>query len=462
MTSASGQSSLPRESALLSDSWVVPDLDTFDNQQTLSPQPPAKQNGSRSPPQSNVCIGRSSKNTKMLESSIISGPELIMPSICDSEASWAASNKLSQSSSSTLSRSESEALPERIRKRTPKPGSTEIPINDSDVLRRQANSHFCPAESLSRLWGSRFKITFAIVIILLLLAPILGIISQLPTLPGRLLPAGADQYPDGASPGTAIQGLHTSLERRQHILKSRSQLENTLQRAVQELAAVRSVLRHDHLFHALYNDLPTTTHSNKNELHLEFEGARAARLDVVNELFALQVEIQSTVDNLLRQEERPQSNRAAPTVEHKVVRKRWGGCLSWLPFRTPIQSLQPLVSEALPHEKLLDMVGSLFVPRLNSILRSLAAFDDHLQSAQKIISRAEKGEGIPSPLQFIRSFFEARVLPAFQFSIQTPIQSQINPAQEPISDMVRVIASHNQTLTAVVLQLTILETLQRE
>jgi hypothetical protein len=434
---------------------VVPDLDTFDNQQTLSPEPPAKQNGSRSPPQSNVGIGHSSKNTKMLESSIISGSELIMPSICDSEASWAAStNKLSQSSSSTVSRSESEALPERIRKRTPKAGSTEVPINDSDVLRRQANSHFFPAESLSRLWGSRFKITFGIGITLLLLAPILGIISQLPTLSGRLLPAGADQYPDGASPGTALQGLH--------ILKSRSQLENTLQRAVQELTTVRSVLRHDHLFHALYNDLPTTTYSNKNELHLEFEGARAARLDVVNELFALKVEIQSTVDDLLRQEGRPQSNRAAPTAEHKVVRKRWSGWLSWLPFRTPIQSSQPLVSEALPHEKLLDMVGSLFVPRLNSILRSLAAFDDHLQSAQKIISRAEKGEGIPSPLQFIRSFFEARVLPAFQFSIQTPIQSQINPAQEPISDMIRVIASHNQTLTGVVLQLTKLETLQRE
>ncbi|KAN0066880.1 hypothetical protein V8E54_015052 [Elaphomyces granulatus] len=465
----SGQSALPPESALLGDSWVVPDIDTFDNQQNPNPGPPTKQNGSRSRPRRNVGMGHSSESTRTLESSIISGPALIMPSIYDSEASWVVPSKLSQSSSSNISRSDSEALPERIRKRAPKAGSTEIPISDSDVLSGPApkNSLFL-AKISARSWGSRFKIALGIGITLLLLASIprftiLRILTQLPTI--CLWPTVPEQHSDSASSGTATHGLHTSLERHQRILESRSQLENTLQWAVQELTTVGSGLRrNDHSLHALYNNLHTTTYSRvKNELDLEFQGARAALRTALKELDTLKLVIKSTVDSLPNDGRQTQTN-PTPATEHKIVeRKGLSWCLSWLSFHPPIQSSQPLVSEALTHQKLLDMVAPFFGPRLNSLLRSLAALDDHLQCIQKVTYRAENGGNPPSPLRFLASVFKEWVSPAFHFSIRTQSQSQANLAHEPLLDLLHDSASHNQSVNGVVLGLTKqLETLQRE
>ncbi|KAL2006795.1 hypothetical protein VTN00DRAFT_9463 [Thermoascus crustaceus] len=428
-------STRPKESSILGESWVVTNP-WKDEQQSASSIVQEKQE--QDPSSSTSCNPvdlSASTATDASFASAMSGPELIMPSICDepiAEASWIApkmrgrrrESRESQSKSKTAIRSESPQ--KKDDKSKTEPESSEADANPRPTPPtappRGIKDHIL--QSLSTILQNhetekllRTTLTFFLLLPILHILVLPELLYQYPSL-CNILPSASTLYPASCSSSTTTRnnphrsGADILPSKYESILTSHAHLERLLNSTIQDLQPLVTITtstgnssstgntspfkRSESSLRDLHAQLKTTYPDSKHELDLEFEGAWAAARTASREFDSLRAEIGSSVDHLRTQGARfaPSSSSSDEKGEGSDQKKN-GSLLSRL-FSTSSSSSDKnnknkknnLPFQISRHSDLLDKTTSQLRSKADSLLGRIATLDDHLESIEEIVSRA--------------------------------------------------------------------------
>jgi hypothetical protein len=396
-----------RNSSVLGESWVVPDL------------PPKRTHGERVPGTVDD-KGNDSESGSLAESHITStssgsAPELIMPSISvdmTSEGSWVVPRKQNKQvvfrKQSMASSADSQKGGKKAEQSKGSAGPS-IPIANGIKDRLRGKISY-----LARDLG-RSRVIFLLVNAMLLIP-----ISHLLILPELLyqfpqlcqLPFASTLYPDNCvfhnDTYQKVPGLPANY---QHAIAAQIQLQDFLNQTVQALIPLDNPLRHgERELRQAYNTIRNTYPGVRHELDLEFEGTWAALRTSSREFDTLKSEMKSTVDNLLSQQARRRTDPRvlqgkSPNEEHF-----WSRILSHS-SQTGVEKGNLLARQLNRLEQFLDTAISRLSSRTDSFLINLATLDDHLESIQRIVRREEQRrlgsseEGRSKIVEYLASFW---------------------------------------------------------
>ncbi|KAL1999725.1 hypothetical protein VTN02DRAFT_4125 [Thermoascus thermophilus] len=428
------------ESSVLGESWVVTNPWTEEHR-SASSSVQKKQEQDPPSPTSKPADLSASTATDASFASAMSGPELIMPSICDEpivDASWVAL-KRQQSRRRESRRSQSKSITVDSPSKSPqkqdqKDKAAETEASNADASHPTSPPPTAPPQGIKdHLRQSLSKILedpeterlLRTTVTLFLLLPILHILVlpellyQYPSL-CTVLPSAPTFYrsscsssftPTPSNPADILPAKYES------ILTSHAHLESLLNSTIQDLHPLVTITtspfkRSESALRDLHAQLKTTYPDSKHELDLEFEGAWAAARTASREFDSLRAEIGSSVDHLRAQGARlapiSSSSSSSDRRNEESTDQKKNGVLSRL-FSTSSWSSSDTDNKRnnIPfhisrHSDLLDKTTAQLRSQADSLLSRIATLDDHLESIEEIVSRASTGTGTststpPSP-----------------------------------------------------------------
>lgn len=362
----------PQDSAVLGESWVVPSSPTPKNTQQ-DPETPSPSPRQR-PSKENKKDGSDSLHTS---ASSISGPELIMPSICESpvlEASWVTPHLRTKSSPSSSPQTLKRRHKQSHCKETSEHGTTASVSSEERVSTPDHRADGDSTRSSSR-WEIPVRAVVNLVLIMaiahLLVLPelvhhhrTLCSISIIPT----VYPTSCLQPP--TLPPHRQQNPHQHPTHYDSVLSLQTQLEILFNSTLEEISPYASTLPETESFlHEIQTTMKRIHSGPQHELTLEFDGCRQALTTATRKLDSLKADLRSAVDSLMASSGLPlpapdnerRSADIAKDVRHSTQMAR--------------------------REKYLDQLAARMRLRTDSLTGDFAALADHLESLKRVVER---------------------------------------------------------------------------
>ncbi|KAJ5131517.1 uncharacterized protein N7515_007556 [Penicillium bovifimosum] len=364
----------------LGESWMITSTPSLKNDEADSTNPQASLKGN-STNLTNTPAPRSELPASSTSSSwTISGPELIMPSICEArnaEGSWIEYVPTPKKSGSNIIRK---------RRKVPLPDSTKLPEQDrtgiaasdadasSSAEEPTANKGpVAQAQPIHRDYTAVARkainaVLIALILHLLVLPEVVYQAKGLCQLPSikTLYPSSCIILSPTYPPRTSLHSPSVPQEQEETLATSQRQLESILDTALETLAPLSAILKQSEIMLAdLESQLKSTFPDVRNALDLEFTGSNQAVQAAVWEFDSLRADLRSAIDSLLS---------SPPTPEI-------GGTIA---LDTRLANQQRRRSEYL------DRLRAQIRSKADSLNTRFTTLDDHLEAVDGIVSREER------------------------------------------------------------------------
>ncbi|KOS39406.1 hypothetical protein ACN38_g9753 [Penicillium nordicum] len=361
----------------LGESWVVASTASLKEKEDPAKTPNARHESSKAttktadPASESLASSSSSSWT-------ISGPELIMPSICETpnlEGSWVeyVRSPKQQDSESTRKRrkvSMSNNAKQREKDRAgAKAGDTDEPAS-AETTTKQAGL-VVKSKSIFRGHAAlvRKAINAVLIVIILHLLVLPEVVyqakdlCQIPSIK-TLYPNSCITFPAAYPPRSTFHPSATPPE--ETLATSQRQLESIFDTALETLTPLSAILKQSESMLAdLESQLKSTFPDARNALDLEFTGSNQAVQTAVWEFDSLRADLRSAIDSLLA---------TRPTTEISGT--------AALDTRLAIQMRR--------REEYLDRLRSQMRSKADSLNTRFTTLDDHLEAVDGIVAREER------------------------------------------------------------------------
>ncbi|KAH1334726.1 hypothetical protein KXV68_009174 [Aspergillus fumigatus] len=310
--------------------------------------------------------------------SSISGPELIMPSICEvpiSEASWVAPELRSRTLPAHTVKRRHKRLSDRSGK---KRESEALSSATSTTAGKSEGEKIVPNSSGTASTSARIERYIRPLINLLLMAAISHLlilpelVQQYQTLcsigtVSALYPASCiPPYPQPPSTNPQMQSHPNSL------LTSQSRLESLFNTTLTQMSTLQPTLQQtEPLLRSLHANLKKAYPATKHELDLEFAGCTQAARAATDKFASLKADINSAMDSLVA---------TAATDDTTGTGRGRGGS------RSVAQDAR-LSTQLARREAYLDQLTSRMQSKAEALCGDFATLDDHLDSIREIVQR---------------------------------------------------------------------------
>ncbi|PKX93711.1 uncharacterized protein P174DRAFT_511996 [Aspergillus novofumigatus IBT 16806] len=368
------------DSCILGESWVVASTSS------LQKKPIPEESDRKAPP--NQEDERKGCQSMTTSASSISGPELIMPSICEvpiSEASWVAPELRSRTLSAHVKRRH-KRLSDRPGKKRESEAST---LEDStSASRRSQGDETASTSSGTTSSSARIERYIRPLINLLLMTAISHLlilpelVHQYQTLcsietVSALYPASCiPPYPQPPSTNPQMQSLPNS------ILTSQSRLETLFNTTLTQMSILHPTLQQtESLLRDLHTNLRKAYQATKHELDLEFAGCTQAARTATGKFASLKADINSAMDSLL----------ATAATDDTTGTGRSGS-------RSVAQDAR-LSTQLARREAYLDQLTARMQSKAEALCGDFATLDDHLESIQEIVQREMRAPSSPGEFE---------------------------------------------------------------
>ncbi|KAJ9482437.1 hypothetical protein VN97_g10990 [Penicillium thymicola] len=361
----------------LGESWVVASTASLKGKEDPTKTPNARHESSKAttktadPASESLAASSSSSWT-------ISGPELIMPSICETpnlEGSWVeyVRSPKQQDSGSTRKRlkvSTSSNAKQREKDRAgAKAGDADKPAS-AETTTKQAGLVVKP-KSIFRGHAAVVRnainaVLIAIILHLLVLPEVVYQAKDLCQIPSikTLYPNSCITFPTTYPPRSTFHPSATPPE--ETLATSQRQLESVFDTALETLTPLSAILKQSESMLAdLESQLKSTFPDARNALDLEFTGSNQAVQTAVWEFDSLRADLRSAIDSLLA---------SRPTTEISGT--------AALDTRLAIQMRR--------REEYLDRLRSQIRSKADSLNNRFTTLDDHLEAVDGIVAREER------------------------------------------------------------------------
>ncbi|GFF91755.1 hypothetical protein IFM53868_06613 [Aspergillus udagawae] len=356
------------ESSVLGESWVVASTSSLQKKHL-----PEESDRHGQPNQEDERNGCQSMTTS---ASSISGPELIMPSICEvpiSEASWVAPELRSR----TLS---AHTVKRRHKRLSDRPGKNQAPeasrLEDSTTARRSKEDEIMSIGSGTTSSSARIEryvrplINFLLMTAISHLLILPELVHQYQTLcsidtVSALYPASCiPPYPQPPSTSPQMQSNPNS------ILTSQSRLETLFNTTITQMSILHPTMQQtESLLRDLHTNLKKAYPATKHELDLEFAGCTQAARTATGKFASLKADIHSAMDSLL----------ATAATDDSTGTGRGRG-------RSVAQDAR-LSTQLARREAYVDQLTARMQSKAEALCGDFATLDDHLESIQEIVQR---------------------------------------------------------------------------
>lgn len=362
-------SSRPQESAILGESWVVPSLPEKEQQndqtETFNAYPE---------PQSKTSREDGSMGTS---ATLMSGPELIMPSICEEPMLMSHVQSRQSSPSSDLHTLKRRHTPskETIEKRE----DTTFGVSVKEKMGEPKN------QADGQIPGWKWETPIRAIINLILIAAISHLlvvpelvyhsrhICAMPVIPA-LYPTSCSQpnhprHPNDRPPPTRYDS----------VLSLQTQLEILFNSTLEEITPyANSLPETESLLRDIQTALKQAQSGPQHELSLEFDGCRQALTTATRKLDSLKADLRSAVDSLM-------ATGGLPVQDHDHQHHR------------RIAKDVRLSTQMARREKYLDQLAARMRLKTDSLTGDFATVADHLESLKRIVERQASLQSPPSP-----------------------------------------------------------------
>ncbi|RHZ49733.1 uncharacterized protein CDV56_100828 [Aspergillus thermomutatus] len=365
-------SACPAESSVLGESWVV--ASTSSLQKKHLPEESERKGQANKEDQSKGC------HSMTTSGSSISGPELIMPSICEvpiSEASWVVPELRSRTRSTHTVKRRHKRLSDQPGKKGESGASS---LEDSTAAARSSQG----GEGVSISSGTtssstRMERYIRALINLLLMAAISHLlilpelVHQYQTLcsieaVSTLYPASC--IPPYPHPPSTIPQSRSVQSNPNPILTSQSRLETLFNITLTQMSILHPTLRQtESLLRDLHANLKKAYPAAKHELDLEFAGCTQAARTATGKFASLKADIHSATDSLL----------ATAATDDSTGTGRGRG-------RSVAQDAR-LSTQLARREAYLDQLTARMQSKAEALCGDFATLDDHLESIEEIVQR---------------------------------------------------------------------------
>ncbi|GIK04885.1 hypothetical protein Aspvir_008983 [Aspergillus viridinutans] len=366
----SPDSACTAESSVLGESWVVASTSSLQKKHL-----PEESDRNAQPNQDDERKGCQSMTTS---ASSISGPELIMPSICEvpiSEASWVMPELRSRTVSAHTVKRRVKRLSDRSGKKRESEASS---LEDSTTARRSQEDEIVPISSGTTSSSARIERYIRPLINLLLMTAISHLlilpelVHQYQTLcsidtVSALYPASCiPPYPQPPSTNPQSQSHPKS------ILTSQSRLETLFNTTLTQMSVLHPTLQQtESLLRDLHTNLKKAYPATKHELDLEFAGCTQAARTATGKFASLKADIHSAMDSLLATAATDDSTGTGRG------RARSGS----------VAQDARLSTQLARREAYLDQLTARMQSKAEELCGVFATLDDHLESIQEIVQR---------------------------------------------------------------------------
>ncbi|OJJ45727.1 hypothetical protein ASPZODRAFT_68498 [Penicilliopsis zonata CBS 506.65] len=365
------------DDSVLGDSWVVESPRSKKGPQRNNIEPASKQSK-----RTWNDIEQSQRSDMMMaSSSSFSGPELIMPSICEtsiSDGSWVAPNVRSRglgrrdANRSLESRKGSSAQGERVQMKTR--------ALDSSVTSKKDNHSLKRPPPRPRPW--RCENILRLLVNLLLTAGILHLLV-LPELFYQYqsfcsVPAVIRLYPSSCAPRQTLPLASYNPSAGPTPMPSmQTRLKSILNTTLTDTEPLGLPLKNsESRLRDLYSELKTVYPGARHELELEFQGCLEAVKTASKDLDSLRLDIRSAFDSLV----------ATDTVAEQDLETSIFG---WKP-KSDVAKEMRQATQTLHRRQYLDQLTSNIRSKAGSLTSTLATVDDYLESIERIVDREER------------------------------------------------------------------------
>ncbi|EAW22245.1 uncharacterized protein NFIA_009240 [Aspergillus fischeri NRRL 181] len=360
------------ESCVLGESWVV--ASTSSLQKEHLPEESDRNAQTDQEDERKEC------QSMTTSASSISGPELIMPSICEvpiSEASWVAPELRSRTLPAHTVKRRHKRLSDRSGK---KRESEALSSETSTTARKSQGEEIVSTSSGTTSSSARIERYIRPLINLLLMAAISHLlilpelVQQYQTLcsietVSVLYPASCiPPYPQPPSTNPQMQSHPNS------ILTSQSRLESLFNTTLTQMSILQPTLQQtEPLLRNLHANLKKAYPATKHELDLEFAGCTQAARTATDKFASLKADINSAMDSLLA------TAATDDTTGTGRGRSRGGS-------RSVAQDAR-LSTQLARREAYLDQLTARMQSKAEALCGDFATLDDHLDSIQEIVQR---------------------------------------------------------------------------
>ncbi|KAF7164920.1 hypothetical protein CNMCM5623_009320 [Aspergillus felis] len=356
------------ESSVLGESWVVASTSSLQKKHL-----PEGSDRNAPPNQEDERKGCQSMTTS---ASSISGPELIMPSICEvpiSEASWVAPELRSRTLSAHTVKRRHKRLSDQSGKKRESEASS---LEDSTTARRSQEDKIVsigPGTTSSSARIERYIRPLVNILLLTAISHLLilpEVVHQYQTLcsidtVSALYPASCiPPYPQPPSTNPQVQSHPNP------ILTSQARLETLFNTTLTQMSVLHPTLQQtESLLRNLHTNLKKTYPATKHELDLEFAGCTQAARTATGKFASLKADIHSAMDSLL----------ATAATDDSTGTGRGRG-------RSVAHDAR-LSTQLARREAYLDQLTARMQSKAEALCGDFATLDDHLESIQEIVQR---------------------------------------------------------------------------
>ncbi|KAJ5746906.1 uncharacterized protein N7511_008602 [Penicillium nucicola] len=349
----------------LGESWVI--ASSIKERETNEKAPVTPNHSPQK--KSNSKIEQSSESLTS-SSSWISGPELIMPSICETpnpEKSWV-----------EYRQSPSQSGTPNMKKRRKVPVQSETAAQDQKIAKAgDAGSSLATEDDVAKdkvglvnstlLRGAINAVLVALILHLLVLPELVYQAKDLCRLPSikALYPSSCITLAPTYPPQTSFQSARSPEE---PLSTSQRQLESIFDLSLETLTPLSGILKQsESMLSDLEAQLRTTFPDAKNALDLEFQGSTSAMQAAVWEFDSLRADLRSAIDSLLATRP-PEPATGTGTVASDM--------------RLAIQTRR--------REEYLDRLRSQIRSKADSLHTRFTTLDDHLEAIDGIVTREDR------------------------------------------------------------------------
>ncbi|RLM00262.1 hypothetical protein CFD26_108388 [Aspergillus turcosus] len=362
------------EGSVLGESWILASTSSLQNKHL--PEESDRQGQATQEDKSKGC------QSMTTSASSVSGPELIMPSICEvpiSEGSWVVPELRSRTRSAHTVKRRHKRLSDRSAKRESEASSLE----DSATAARRAQGDETVSISSGRTPSSaRIERYIRVLINLLLMTAICHLlilpelVHQYQTLcsietVSALYPASC--IPPYPQPPSTNPQVHSNPN---PILTSQTRLETLFNTTLTQMSILHPTLRQtEPLLRNLHTDLKKAYPAAKHELDLEFAGCTQAARTATGKFASLKADLHSAMDSLLATAATDDSTGSGSGTGRARSRSR------------SVAQDARLSTQLARREAYLDQLTARMHSKAEALCADFATLDDHLESIQEILQR---------------------------------------------------------------------------
>ncbi|CAI7654541.1 unnamed protein product [Penicillium palitans] len=356
----------------LGESWVIASAASLKENEDPTKTPNVRHESSKATTKT-IDPASQSLTSSSSSSWTISGPELIMPSICETpnvEGSWVEYQQGSESMRKRRKVSMPNSAKQREKDRTSAKAGDADAGSSAETTAKQAGL-VVKSKSIFRGHTALVRkainaLLIAIILHLLVLPEVVYQAKDLCQIPSikTLYPSSCITFPTTCPPRSTFHPSATPPE--ETLATSQRQLESIFDTALETLTPLSAILKQSESMLAdLESQLKSTFPDARNALDLEFTGSNQAVQTAVWEFDSLRTDLRSAIDSLLA---------SRPTTEISGT--------AALDTRLAIQMRR--------REEYLDRLRSQIRSKADSLNTRFTTLDDHLEAVDGIVAREER------------------------------------------------------------------------